>query len=140
MRTPAWRVLSPRSVKWFGVADRQIGRGEVYWVDWSPSRGSEQSGRRPALIVQGDAGNRSATYPNTIVVAISTHGREIPLHVRLPASTIKGLRRTSFIKCEQILTISKDRLSQEPAGRVDDRVMRDVEAALRLSLALRGGP
>jgi len=127
-------------VKSFAVADRPIRRGEVFWVDWSPARGSEQAGRRPALIVQGDAGNQSTTYPNTIVVAISTHGREIPLHVRLPAATVKGLRKTSFIKCEQILTISKERLSSEPAGRVDDRVMADVESALRLSLALKGGP
>jgi len=91
-------------------------------------------------VVQGDAGNQSATYPNTIVVAISTHGREIPLHVRLPAGSVKGLAKTSYVKCEQILTVSKERLSREPAGRVDDRIMSDVEAALRLSLALKGGP
>jgi mRNA interferase MazF len=119
------------------VAEPAIRRGEIYWVDWSPARGSEQAGRRPALVVQGDAGNQSATYPNTIVVAISTHGREIPLHVRLPAGTVQGLAKTSYIKCEQILTISKERLSRERAGRIDDRTMADVEAAIRLSLALK---
>jgi mRNA interferase MazF len=119
------------------VAEPAIRRGEIYWVDWSPARGSEQAGRRPALVVQGDAGNQSSTYPNTIVVAISTHGREIPLHVRLPAGTVQGLAMTSYIKCEQILTISKERLSRERAGRIDDRTMADVEAAIRLSLALK---
>ena len=139
MRMLGSRVSSRHSAKSLAVADRRIRRGEVYWVDWSPSRGSEQAGRRPALIVQGDAGNQSESYPNTIVVAISTHGREIPLHVRLAARTVKGLPRTSFVKCEQILTISKDRLSREPLGAVDDRIMAEVEAALRLSLAPRVG-
>jgi len=120
------------------VADTGPRRGEIYWVDWSPARGSEQAGRRPALVVQGDAGNLSPTYPNTIVVAVSTHGRDIPLHVRLPAGRIKGLGKTSFVKCEQIMTVAKERLSPTPLGRVDERVLGEVERALRLSLGLRG--
>lgn len=122
------------------MAERALRRGEIYWVDWSPARGSEQAGRRPALVVQGDAGNRSFSYPNTIVAAISTHGREIPLHVRLRAKTATGLRSPSFVKCEQILTISKDRLSAGPIGRLDAGLMADIDRALRLSLGLRLDP
>ena len=85
-------------------------RGEIWQVDWSPGRGSEQSGRRPALIVQNDAGNRSTRFPNTIVVAVSTKGRDIPFHVRLEPSHKNGLSEVSYVKCEQVLTISKDRL------------------------------
>ena len=122
------------------MVERAIRRGEIYWVDWSPGRGSEQGGRRPALVVQGDAGNRSPSYPNTIVAAISTHGREIPLHVRLRPRTATGLRATSFVKCEQVLTVSKDRLSVGPIGRLDAALMADVDRALRLSLGLRIDP
>ena len=111
-------------------------RGEIYWVDWSPARGSEQAGKRPALVVQNDAGNASPTYPNTIVATISTKGRAIPLHVRLRASRRTGLTETSFVKCEQILTISKERLSAAPVGHLDARELREVDVALRLSLAL----
>jgi len=110
-------------------------RGDLYWIDWSPARGSEQAGRRPALVVQNDAGNSSPTYPNTIVVAVSTKGREIPLHVRLRASKNSGLRKVSFAKCEQILTVSKERLWKR-IGRIDDRELHEVNAAIRLSLDL----
>ncbi len=56
-------------------------RGEIWYVDFDPARGSEQAGRRPALIIQNDAGNESARYPNTIVLAMSTKGRPVPFHV-----------------------------------------------------------
>lgn len=118
------------------MAERALRRGDLFWVDWSPARGSEQAGRRPALIVQGDAGNSSTTYPNTIVAAVSTKGREIPLHVRLRPSPRSGLRKTSWVKCEQVMTISKQRLSPEPIGRLDAAELQQVDAALRLSLAL----
>ena len=113
-----------------------IRRGQLHWVDWSPARGSEPAGRRPALVVQHDAGNLSPTYPNTIVVAVSRQGREVPQHVRLRASARTGLRVTSFAKCEQMMTISKDRLSPSPIGRLDTRDMGEVDLALAMSLGL----
>lgn len=118
------------------MADLPARRGEIYWVDWSPARGSEQSGKRPALVIQNDAGNNSVTYPNTIVATISTKGRSIPLHVRLRPSRRSGLRKTSFVKCEQVLTVSKERLSATRIGSLDEAEMREVDAALLLSLAL----
>lgn len=124
-----------------GVADDPSGRvaafrrGEVWWVDWSPGRGSEQTGRRPAVVVQRDAGNLSETYPNTIVAAVSRHGREIPLHVRIRQTRQNGLRAPSFVKCEQIFTVSKPRLGPR-LGRLRPEEMSAVDRALRLSLAL----
>jgi mRNA interferase MazF len=111
-------------------------RGEIWDVDWSPARGSEQSGRRPALVVQNDFGNHSTTYPNTIVVAISTKGRDIPLHVRLEPSRENGLQAVSFVKCEQVLTISKTRLVGKSRGRLHNDALQRVDAALKRSLDL----
>lgn len=111
-------------------------RGEIWSVDWTPGRGSEQTGVRPALIVQNDHGNHATGYPNTIVAAISTKGRNIPFHVRIEPSTQNGLAATSYIKCEQILTVSKARLVGNPLGRLTDDEMVLVGAALRRSLAL----
>lgn len=82
-------------------------RGGIWLVDWSPGRGFEQTGHRPALIVQNDYGNQTPNYPNTIVVAISTKGRPIPFHVRIEPSETNGLKAVSYVKSEQILTISK---------------------------------
>lgn len=111
-------------------------RGEIWLVDWSPGRGSEQTGVRPSLIIQRDAGNRSGNYPNTVVAAISTTGREIPLHVRLRPSTTNGLKADSYVKCEQLTTISKTRLVGKAWGRLSDAEMAQVDSALKLSLGL----
>lgn len=110
-------------------------RGDLYWVDWSPARGSEQAGRRPALVVQLDSANRNPNYPNTIVVTISRSGRDVPSHVVIDPTPENGLRERSFAKCEQILTISKDRLAAR-VGRVEPQVMNQVSEALKRMLAL----
>jgi mRNA interferase MazF len=111
-------------------------RGEIWQVDWSPGRGSEQTGVRRSLIVQRDAGNQSVTYPNTIVAAVSTSGREIPLHIRIRPSSTNGLKSDSYVKCEQVTTISKTRLVGKPWGRLSDAEMAQVDRALKLSLGL----
>jgi mRNA interferase MazF len=112
-------------------------RGEIWHVDWTPGRGSEQTGVRPSLIVQRDTGNRSAAYSNTVVAAISTSGREIPLHVRISPSATNGLKADSYVKCEQLTTISKVRLLGTPWGRLTDAEMAEVDEALKLSLGLK---
>ena len=111
-------------------------RGEIWEIDWSPGRGSEQIGVRPALIIQNNHGNHSPGYPNIIVVAVSTKGREIPFHVFIRKARTNGLKAYSYIKCEQILTISKDRLIGKAWGRLTDDEMAQVGEAVKLSLAL----
>lgn len=88
-------------------------RGELYWLDWSPGRGSEQTGLRPALVIQADAGNANPRYPLTVVATVSTKGKAgIPTHVALAPSPLNGLREVSYVKAEQIMTVAKDRPSR----------------------------
>lgn len=110
-------------------------RGELFWVDWSPGRGSEQQGRRPALIVQTDSANTNVRYTNTIVVAVSTKGRPVPFHIMLEATLQSGLSESSYAKCEQLITISKERLG-ERIGQVSPEEQAAVDKALRLTLSL----
>jgi mRNA interferase MazF len=117
------------------VANSNPERGEIWRVDWSPGRGSEQTGRRPALVVQTDPANRNPRYPNTIVVTLSTKGRDVPSHVLVEPTAANGLTAPSFIKCEQLLTISKERL-EERMGRLSSADLNRVASALRLVLAL----
>jgi mRNA interferase MazF len=112
-----------------------IFRGELWWVDWSPGRGSEQSGRRPALVVQIGAANENPRYPNVIVVAISTKGRNLPFHIRLEPSAENALEEVSFAKCEQIFTVSKERLERR-LGRITASQMEAVGSALKMVLDL----
>jgi len=110
-------------------------RGEIWDVNWSPGRGAEQQGTRPALIIQNDRGNSSTSYPLTIVASMSRTERELPLHVRITPSLENGLTDHTDVKCEQVMTIEKSRLIRR-RGVITTEEMHRVDLALRLSLSL----
>ena len=117
------------------MSQPEVQRGQIWLVDWSPGRGSEQHGKRPALVIQTDAANRNPRYPNTIVLNLSTKGLPVAAHVEIAPDSQNGLRTTSWVKCEQILTISKDRL-MEFWGKLSPRDLLRVEQAVRTVLSL----
>lgn len=110
-------------------------RGEIWDVNWSPGRGAEQRGTRPALIIQNDRGNTSPSYPLTIVASMSRTERELPLHVRIAPSEENGLTDFTDVKCEQLMTIEKSRLIRR-RGFITSEELSKVDVALRLSLNL----
>src|SRR5213082_4308581 len=110
-------------------------RGEIWDVNWSPGRGAEQQGIRPALIIQNDRGNASSTYPLTIVASMSRTERELPLHVRIAPNEENGLTDYTDVKCEQVMTIEKSRLLRR-RGVITSEELTRVDIALKLSLNL----
>ena len=110
-------------------------RGEIWLLDWSPARGSEQAGFRPALIIQTDVANTNPGYPNTIVLAVSTKGKAVPFHISLPPNRHNGLSEASFVKCEQVLTVAKDRLVRR-LGSIGDGELQRINRAVRLVLEI----
>ena len=110
-------------------------RGEIWDVNWSPGRGAEQQGTRPALIIQNDRGNASLSYPLTIVASMSRTERELPLHVRIAPSEENGLSDFTDVKCEQLMTIEKSRLIRR-RGSINSEELSRVDVALKLSLSL----
>jgi mRNA interferase MazF len=107
-------------------------RGEIWLADFNPGRGSEQRGIRPALIIQNDIGNQYAA--TTIVAAITTTIKEYPITVILDAHEA-GLEQRSMINLAQVLTLDQTRLTKK-LGAVSEARIKDVDAALRLSLGL----
>lgn len=85
-------------------------RGEVWLVNWNPARGSEQAGKRPALVIQNDIGNEKS--PTTIVAAISSTVKLFPINVKIEPHE-SGLDLSSIVKTSQILTIDKNRLEKK---------------------------
>lgn len=69
-----------------------------------------------------------------VVVPMTTKRRNIPLHVEVNPPE-GGVRQTSYIKCEDIRAISRERLV-ECWGRVGHRTMEEVEDRLRILLGL----
>lgn len=113
---------------------RTIRRGEVWLADLNPSRGREQTGQRPVLVVSADLFNQS---PAGLVIAVpfTTRRRGIPTHIEVRPPD-GGLRETSFAMCEQLRTLASDRLASQPFGSVSPAVLGAVEDRLRLLLAL----
>jgi mRNA interferase MazF len=102
-------------------------------VDLDPTRGHEQAGTRPALVVSVDQFNQTP-LGLVVVVPLTSKAKEFPLHVRVNPPE-GGLEVTCFAKCEDVRSISRDRLSKS-LGRITPAVLRHVEDRLRLVLGL----
>ena len=108
-------------------------RGEVWLIDLNPTRGREPFGRRPALIASVDLFNQGPAEL-ILVIPITSKEKGIPFHVPVEISE-GGLLKPSFIKCEDIRSISKNRLSKR-LGPVSQEIMVAVEDRLRILLNL----
>lgn len=112
-----------------------IQRGDVWWADLAEPRGSEPGYRRPVLVIQSNAFNRSQI--GTVIVAAITSNLALaaaPGNVRLTRRESK-LSRESVVNVSQILTLDS-RFLAERVGRVSAPVLVEVEAGLRLALSL----
>ena len=112
---------------------KDVTRGEIYWVNWHPGRGSEQSGLRPALVIQNNIGNQYS--PTTIVAALTTAvEKRYPFLVSVSAKE-SGLPKDSTVNLATILTIDKTRLGDKCGELGEDR-MSEVDEAIKASLGL----
>ena len=112
----------------------EIKRGEIYWVDWNPGRGSEQTGKRPALVIQNDTGNKLS--PTTIVAACSAaQEKSYPFLVSVTRKE-SGLPKDCNINLAVIMTIDKTRLVDK-AGELTEQKMAEVDTAIKISLSLQ---
>jgi mRNA interferase MazF len=112
-----------------------IQRGEIWWAELDEPRGSEPAHRRPLLVVQNDAFNRSRIA--TIIAVVLTSNLRLldaPGNVLLPARA-SGLKKDSVANVSQVVTIDRDSLVKR-AGRLETALMHDVDQGLRLALAL----
>jgi mRNA interferase MazF len=100
----------------------RILRGEVRWADLNRTRGHEQAGERPVLVLSHDVFNeRSGT-----VIAIALTSQEpragYPLTVELRTTK---LPKRSWVKTGQIRTLSTERIGRR-LGRVPDEELAEV--------------
>jgi mRNA interferase MazF len=112
-----------------------IQRGEIWWADLAEPRGSEPGYRRPLLIVQADAFNRSR-IETTIGVVLTSNLRlvEAPGNVLL-SQRASGLPKDSVANVSQVVTVDRAVLT-ERAGRIGADLLAAVDDGLRLALAL----
>jgi mRNA interferase MazF len=104
----------------------RILRGDIRWADLDPTRGSEQSGRRPVLILSADVFNeRSGTV---IAVALTSQAPRAGFPLTLELDSAK-LPKLSWVKISQIRTLSTERIGRK-IGAVSPEELAQVMEGL----------
>lgn len=110
-----------------------ISQGDVWWADLPTPGGSEPGFRRPVVVVQSDAFNRSE-IDTVVCVAVTSNVKwaDSPGNVVLTAR-VTGLSRPSVANVSQVVTLDKSDLT-ERAGRVPQAKLDLVLAGLDIVL------
>ncbi len=110
-------------------------RGEVYVAELVPRSGSEQSGRRPVIVVSHDGFNQTLNWHSIIVVPLSTSINQarrgltaIPLF-----SGEGGILQDSVALCHQVTTLDRSKL-KELLGELSSEQMSEIENGLKAAM------
>lgn len=112
-----------------------IFRGEIWWATLPAPAASEPGYRSPLMIIQSDDFNRSRI--NTVIAAVITSNLRLadaPGNVFLSEQE-SGLPKKSVVNVSQLITIDKSFFT-EKVGRISKVKLNEIEAGLRLVLAL----
>ena len=120
-------------MKGFMIMDdlNRISRGEVFYItSRSDTVGSEQKSGRPAVIVSNNMNNEFSPCVEVCYMTLQEK-QKLPTHVFID----RGVCINSTILCEQVTTISKERVGEYMCTLPDD-IMDAVDKAIIVSLGL----
>lgn len=109
--------------------EREIHRGEIFYMTFKEQVGSEQQGGRPVIVVSNETCNKFSQIA-TVVPLTTKDKKPLPTHVEL---NVEGLPVYGTILCEQVQSVSHYRFGSY-VGEVDDHIMRKIEKALCVQL------
>ena len=99
-------------------------RGDVRWADLSPTRGTEQAGHRPVLIISHDVFNARSGTVIAVVITSKQPSAGFPLTLESRAT---GLPKRSWVKISQIRTLASERVGARIGVAQPEEVNRVVE-------------
>jgi mRNA interferase MazF len=112
-----------------------VERGTIWWAELPEPRGAEPGYRRPVVVVQSDAFNRSRIATVLVVALSSNLGLlDAPGNVLVPARA-SGLTQDSVANVSQVLTLDRAFLTEQ-VGKVPPAALKAIADGLRLVLAL----
>lgn len=106
-----------------------MNRGDIYWVDLNPTKGSEINKLRPCVLVGATPINQARH--TVVVVPLSTAAQARP-PITISVSCL-GKQVTAI--CDQIRTVDKSRL-KKPAGHLSEKDLDALDEGLRQVLSL----
>ena len=116
------------------MTQEKIYRGDIFFANLNPAKGSEQGGKRPVVILQNDVGNKFS--PTVIVAAITSRKKKLRMPTHVPIKLEEGrLPKNSMVMLEQIRTSDKSRLPNY-VGKIDKQSANAVERASLESLGI----
>jgi mRNA interferase MazF len=102
-------------------------QAEIWYADLNPSRGSEQKGFRPVVVISGNLMNE---YLNTVICCpLTTKIKNYKGNVVLKPDAVNKLKSASEILTAHIRSVSKERLVRK-IGRISDEQLREIKEAL----------
>ena len=112
-------------------------RGDIYTANLQPRSGSEQSGRRPVIVISHDGFNQNPRWRSIIIIPVSTSQTQAKrgLTAVLIPQGIGGLRRESVALCHQITTLDRAKLT-EKIGELSDEWMEKIGEGLKAATDL----
>ncbi len=113
-----------------------VRRGEVYFIELSPTVGREQSGRRPVVIVSNDGLNAKPLVYLVVPGTTATKAPPNPATVVVPQGEAGLTRDTAFLTF-QTKAIDPSRIDSRPVGELSASSMNKIDTALSWSLGLK---
>lgn len=111
-----------------------IHRGEIYLIDLSNQIGSEQSGVRPAIVVQNEAGNMYS--PTTIICPLTSKQKTMSAtHVELTTADAEIIK-DSIVLCEQVRVIDKTRIKKRLGEVTNVQKIEDINRKILVSFGI----
>jgi mRNA interferase MazF len=108
-------------------------RGDIYSVTLDPTKGHEQGGTRPCLVISANKFNHGPA-DLVVVIPITSRYKKIASHVQVRAGEA-GLSDDSYIKCEEVRCVSKERFGRY-WGSIRGPTLASVEQWVRVVLEL----
>ena len=108
----------------------------IFWADLDPTRGSEQAGQRPVLVISTEEVNQALPIVTILAITSVKPGRRVyPTEVFLLEENT-GLPKESIVMAHQIRAISKDRLREKCGSISDKNIQEQIKSALKIYLDL----
>jgi mRNA interferase MazF len=104
-------------------------QGDVWFVDLDPTRGREQAGHRPAVVVSVDQlGGGPSELAIVVPLTRADHAQRLHVPIDPPSG---GLRQRSYAMPEMVRSVSRERLV-ERWGVLDDATLTEIARRVRL--------
>ncbi len=108
----------------------------IFWADLSPTRGSEQAGRRPVLVISEEAVNQALPIVTVVCLTSFKPGRKVYPIETLLEPVDSGLKENSIVMAHQIRALAKNRLAKKCGSIEKEEIRERIRSIIKLYLDL----